>query len=32
MQMDMNYAIVPVFGGEIRRLYGEIKFSYVVSD
>ena len=30
--MDMTYAIVPVFGGEIRRLYRETKFVYVVSD
>jgi hypothetical protein len=32
MQMDMTYATVPVFGGELRRLYQETKFSYVVSD
>jgi ribonuclease HI len=32
MQMDMTYATVPVFGGELKRMYREIKFSYVVND
>jgi len=32
MQMDMTYATVPVFGGELRRMYWEMKFYYVVSD
>jgi hypothetical protein len=32
MQMDMTYATIPIFGGEIRRLYRETKFYYVVSD
>jgi hypothetical protein len=32
MNMEMMYAIVPVFGGENKRLYRETKFSYVVSD
>jgi ribosomal protein L31 len=32
MQMDMTYATVLVFGGELRRLYRETKFSYVVND
>jgi hypothetical protein len=30
--MDMTYATVPVFGGELRRFYQEIKFSYVAND
>jgi len=29
MKMDMTYTTVPVFGGELRRLYRETKFSYV---
>jgi ribonuclease HI len=32
MQMDMTYATVPIFGGELRRMYRETNFSYVVSD
>jgi len=32
MQMDMTYAIVPFFGGELRRLYRETNFDYVFSD
>jgi hypothetical protein len=32
INMDINYAIIPVFRGENRRLYRETKFSYVVSD
>jgi hypothetical protein len=32
MKMDMTYATVPIFGGELNRMYRETKFSYVVSD
>jgi ribonuclease HI len=32
LQMDMSYAMVPIFGGEERRLYRENKMQYVVSD
>jgi hypothetical protein len=32
MKMDMTYANVPIFGGEIIRLYREEKFVYVFSD
>jgi hypothetical protein len=32
MHMDMTYTIVPVFGGENKRLYRETKFGYVVND
>jgi len=28
MQMNMTYAMVPIFGGEKRILYKETKFSY----
>jgi hypothetical protein len=27
--MDIAYAIVAIFGGELRRLYQETKFAYV---
>jgi hypothetical protein len=30
--MHMNYSIIPVFGGENRRIYRETKLSYNVSD
>lgn len=30
--MDMTYATIPFFGGELKRLYQETKFAYVVSD
>ena len=32
MQIDINYSTVPVFGGELRRLYRETNFGRVVSD
>jgi hypothetical protein len=32
LQMDLTYAIVPVFGGEHRRLYREAQLAYIVSD
>ena len=30
--MDLSYAIVPVFGGENRRLYKELQFAYIVTN
>jgi hypothetical protein len=32
LQLDMTYATIPVFGGETKRLYREIKLAYTVSD
>ena len=32
LQMDMSYAIIPVFGGEFRRLYRETQMAYIISD
>jgi ribonuclease HI/uncharacterized small protein (DUF1192 family) len=32
LQMDLTYAIIPVFGGEHRRLYREAQLAYIVSD
>ena len=32
LQMDLSYATIPVFGGENRRLYRELQFSYIVTD
>jgi hypothetical protein len=32
LQMDLSYATIPVFGGEQRRLYREIRLAYFVSD
>jgi len=32
LQMDLSYATIPVFGGEQRRLYREIRLAYLVSD
>jgi hypothetical protein len=32
LQMDLTYAIIPVFGGEQRRLYREAQLAYIVSD
>ena len=32
LQMDLFYAIIPVFGGENRRLYRELQFAYIVTD
>jgi ribonuclease HI len=31
-QMDLLYATVPVFGGELKRLYIENKLAYIISD
>jgi ribonuclease HI len=32
LQNDLSYAIVPVFGGEQRRLYREAQLDYIISD
>jgi ribonuclease HI len=32
LQMDLSYATIPVFGGEHRRLYREVRLAYLVSD
>jgi hypothetical protein len=32
LQMDLNYATIPVFGGEHRILYMEVRLAYLVSD
>ncbi len=30
--MDLSYATVPVFGGELKRLYRESQLAYIISD
>jgi hypothetical protein len=32
LQMDLSYAIVLVFGGELKRLYIEIQLAYIIND
>jgi len=32
LQMDLSYATIPVFGGEINRLYRENQLAYIISD
>jgi hypothetical protein len=32
LQIDLSYATIPVFGGEQRRLYREVRLSYLLSD
>ena len=32
LQMDLSYATIPIFGGEHRRLYREVRLAYLVSD
>jgi hypothetical protein len=32
LQMDLTYATIPVFGGEHKRLYREVRLAYIVSD
>ena len=32
LHMDLSYATIPIFGGENRRLYRELQFSYIVND
>jgi hypothetical protein len=31
LQMDLTYAIIPMFGGEHRRLYREAQLAYIIS-
>jgi hypothetical protein len=30
--MDLSYAAIPVFGGELKRLYRENQLAYIISD
>jgi hypothetical protein len=30
--MDLSYAMIPMFGGEIKRLYRENQLTYIISD
>ena len=32
LQMDLTYSTIPVFGGENRRLYRELRFAYIVTN
>jgi ribonuclease HI len=32
LQMDLSYATIPVFGGELKRLYRENQLAYIISD
>jgi hypothetical protein len=32
LQMDLSYATVPVFGGELKRFYRENQLAYIISD
>jgi hypothetical protein len=32
LQMDLSYATIPIFGGEHRRLYKEVRLAYLASD
>jgi hypothetical protein len=32
LQMDLSYATVPVFGGELKRLYRENQLAYNISN
>jgi hypothetical protein len=32
LQMDTTYATIPMFGSEHRRLYKEVRLSYIVND
>jgi hypothetical protein len=32
LQMDLTYATIPVFRGEHRKIYREVKLAYIVSD
>jgi len=32
LKMDLLYAMIPVFGGELKRLYKENQLSYIISD
>jgi hypothetical protein len=30
--MDLSYSTIPIFGGENKRLYREVRLDYLVSD
>jgi hypothetical protein len=32
LEMDLSYATIPVFGGEQRRLYREVRLDFLISD
>jgi hypothetical protein len=32
LQMDLSYTTIPVFGGELKRLYRENQLAYIISD
>ena len=32
LQMDMSYATILMFGGEMRKLYREVQLAYIISD
>jgi len=32
LQMDLAYATIPIFGGENRRLYREVRLAYIVNN
>ena len=32
LQMDLTYATIPLFGGEHRKLYREVRLSYIISN
>jgi hypothetical protein len=32
LQMDLTYATIPIFGGEHKRLYREVRLAYIISD
>jgi hypothetical protein len=32
LQLDMTYAMIPIFGGQFTRLYRETRLAYTVSD
>jgi hypothetical protein len=32
LQMDLSYATIPVFGGEMKRLYRESQLAYIISE
>ena len=31
LQMDLTYTIIPMFGGETKRLYRENQLAYIIS-
>jgi hypothetical protein len=32
LQMDLSYATIPMFGGDMKRLYRENRLAYIISD